>query len=613
MHDNRHALLGVCRPPRFRRAMDRQTSTRLSGRARVGSVAAVVASCVALVLGLAAAGGPALASATRSGPRSNPTTTTSTTSAPARQGTGASSSTTSTTTTQPTHSTTTTTTSAPGPSGPGSGPNLLTGKAATFSGTTGGWEGINSALSWASTPASTANGSLQMTGKATSWVSAWSPFPPSGSAPAAKPAQKFTGDLSVCLTGAPEPMAVGIAFLNASNAEVGAVFGQSVTPAASSWTSLPEVAAVAPASTTSVIVGVVAFASSVGQAFYIESPVLEALGAGLPAVVGPLHTAGNQIIQANGSPVTLQGVVLQGLEDEAYLNDPGVTQDAVVQAKVWGANFVRVPLGEQFWLSSNCDYVSSYQSAVDQVVNWITSMGMVALLDLHTNTVDGCEGGTENNMADEAQSPTFWSEVAQRYGNPASVQYNPLVAFDLYNEPHDVSNSVWLNGGQTTDTYAPYQTYQAAGMQQLYDSVRGANAQNLVFVSGTNWANDPPAQLVNGTNIVYAAHYYTCPNSAPPACSNANPYDPSQDLNLWLPLSQTQPVMVTEFGWPSDHDGTYTGNVIAYARAHGWGWSAFAWQQVHDYGGFTFETFLSNGTAEPEPSGVPVLLGLSSG
>ena len=218
-------------------------------------------------------------------------------------------------------------------------------------------------------------------------------------------------------------------------------------------------------------------------------------------------------MQANGQPVTLRGLVMPGLEQKGTLAGTGVSEQAVIEAKDWGANFVRVPLGEQFWLSSNCNYVPSYVSTVDQVVQWITSLGMVALLDLHTNTVGGCQAGTEHNMADEAQAPTFWSEVAQRYGNPASAEYSPLVAFDLYNEPHNVSDAVWLNGGKTTDSVGG-QTYQAAGMQQLYNSVHAAGSENLVFISGLNWASTPPSTLVKGSNIVYAVHYYTCPNDA---------------------------------------------------------------------------------------------------
>ena len=353
------------------------------------------------------------------------------------------------------------------------GPNLLTGNQATFSGTTGGWVGSNAVL----TPG-LIGPALQVTASALSWVSAWSALPPSGTPTPATPGTKYTGDANVEVNLPSPSIGDGLVFFNSAGTMLTAVWGQAVIPTSSTWTTLPQVAATAPSSTAYVAFGVISWTALMGQDFLLQSPALRAITAPAvaPSVVGPLHTSGNQIIQANGQPVTLRGVVMPGLEQSGTLAGTGVSKQAVVEAKAWGANFVRVPLGEQFWLSSNCNYVPSYISTVDQVVKWITSLGMVALLDLHTNTVDGCEAGGPHNMADEAQAPTFWSEVASRYGDPTSPEYNPLVAFDLYNEPHNISDAVWLNGGETTDSYGR-QTYEAAGMQQLYNAVRGGRVQ----------------------------------------------------------------------------------------------------------------------------------------
>ncbi|MGH9030237.1 MAG: glycoside hydrolase family 5 protein [Acidimicrobiales bacterium] len=300
--------------------------------------------------------------------------------------------------------------------------------------------------------------------------------------------------------------------------------------------------------------------------------------------------------------------MLDGLESDP--TSPFVTQQAVIEAKAWGADIVRVPLGEQFWMQSGCDYSPGYAATVDKVVNWITSLGMVALLDLHYNTVgggslaglvEGCQPGSQHNMADAAESPQFWSQVAARYRG------NPLVAFDLYNEPHNISDAVWLDGGTTTDTAYPYATYQAAGMQQLYDAVRATGAQNLVFVSGNNWANTLPSTLLEGTNIVYAAHVYTCPTSPPPSCANSDPYDPSQILDDWIAASASVPVAVTEFGWPSPYNCAYNSDVISFAEQHGWSWIAFAWEDGNG-DAWALASWYPNGTAEPNPSGAPVLL-----
>jgi aryl-phospho-beta-D-glucosidase BglC (GH1 family) len=490
------------------------------------------------------------------------------------------------------------------------GPNLLTGNQATFSGTTGGWVGSNAVL----TPG-LIGPALQVTASALSWVSAWSALPPSGTPTPATPGTKYTGDANVEVNLPSPSIGDGLVFFNSAGTMLTAVWGQAVIPTSSTWTTLPQVAATAPSSTAYVAFGVISWTALMGQDFLLQSPALRAITAPAvtPSVVGPLHTSGNQIIQAKGQPVTLRGVVMPGLEQSGTLAGTGVSKQAVVEAKAWGANFVRVPLGEQFWLSSNCNYVPSYISTVDQVVKWITSLGMVALLDLHTNTVDGCEAGGPHNMADEAQAPTFWSEVAARYGDPTSPEYNPLVAFDLYNEPHNISDAVWLNGGETTDSYGR-QTYEAAGMQQLYNAVRAAGSKNLVFLSGTNWANTPPSSLVKGDNIVYAVHYYTCESDLPPACTSPDPYDPAQDLSKWVSLSATQPIVVTEFGWPSQGSGTYDLNVIEYAASHGWGWSAFAWEdrQYPTQWDLTL-SWLGDGTAEPSASGTPVFLALSQG
>lgn len=493
-------------------------------------------------------------------------------------------------------------------------PNLLTAGQTAFDGTTGGWVGSNATLSSVRPPGA-ASWALKVTASATSSVSAWSALQHSGTPTPVTPGRKYVGDATVDVTSPSPSIGDALVFFDAAGTVLNAVWGQAATPTPSSWTTLPEVVAMAPSRAASMALGVIAWRAKVGQNFLATSPVLTLVTtpATAPAVVGPLHTSGNRIVQANGQAITLRGLVMPGLEQRGTAAGTGVSQQAVIEAKDWGSNFVRVPLGEQFWLSSNCDDVSSYQATVDQVVHWITSLGMVALLDLHTNTVGGCTAGAQHNMADEAQAPAFWSSVAARYGNPGSPEYNPLVAFDLYNEPHNISDAVWLNGGKTLEIPGGV-LYQAAGMQQLYNVVRAAGSANLVFISGNNWANTPPSTLVKGANIVYAVHYYTCPANTLSGCTNPNPYDPAPDLNLWVSLAATQPVVVTEFGWPTQQNGTYNANVINYALAHGWGWSAFAWEDRQYPTGWDLNaSWLADGTAEPSPSGMPVLLSLAGG
>ncbi len=101
-------------------------------------------------------------------------------------------------------------------------------------------------------------------------------------------------------------------------------------------------------------------------------------------------------------------------------------------------------------------------------------------------------------MAD-TNSITFWSQVASIYKNDGRV------LFELYNEPHDIPWTVWKSGGMTSGGWI------AAGMQQLYDAVRAAGADNLAVIGGLNFAYDlsgVPANRISGYNILYVTNPY---------------------------------------------------------------------------------------------------------
>ncbi len=411
--------------------------------------------------------------------------------------------------------------------------NLLTRDQSTFTKSTGGWIGVEAKLSWIPDAGNGVKGALGVsaTGSSTAWAVSGSKA--DGGLTAAKPGHVYAASAGVKALSNKLKIQPVIAFYDSQGIGITAVFGSITSANTGSWIDAAPQAAVAPSNSAFVALAMTVIDPRPGAELYLDDAWIKETSYRAPAVAGPLHTSGNRVLDAKGNPTVLRGVVLEGLETELPTYSD-VTQQAVEQAKAWGANFVRLPLGEQYWLTSNCDYLPGYESAVDQAVQWITSLGMVALLDLHTNTVDGCEPGNTHNMADEAQAPEFWSQVASHF------ESNRLVAFDLYNEPHDISQSTWLNGGTTTDVYVPRQAYKTAGMQQLYDAVRATGATNLVFISGDDWANSPPTQLVNGANIVYAAHYYTCVGNDPSSCTNPNPYNPIPGLSPWVELSKTR-------------------------------------------------------------------------
>jgi len=400
--------------------------------------------------------------------------------------------------------------------------------------------------------------------------------------------------------GATGRLVVGFeAFTDANRKVISMTWGLGVDDAPGKWTPVTPVTGIAPPGTSYVTCGVVVGQVAAHEAHQLQVPSITGTRVIPAPIEGPLRTAGNRIVQANGRIVTLRGVNRSGSE----LSPPNFPTDFEIgQARAWGANLIRVLLSEPLWLDTCAGTYdgSAYQRAVDAEVRSITSRRMVALLDLHFSVAGPCGRPNQQAMADERYAPAFWREVAARY------QANPLVAFDLYNEPHDLSDRVWLDGGLVTDIYPPYPTFLAAGMQQLYEVVRATGARNLVFVSGTDWADRPASTPVSGYNIVNAAHVYTCQGRP---CTAVRPFDPSPTFDKWVMAGQARPVVVTETGFPDSAAGyRWFANLVASAEGRGWGWCVFAWDGSTS-GEFDLLASLSP-VYEPSPAGMPVLAGL---
>jgi len=273
---------------------------------------------------------------------------------------------------------------------------------------------------------------------------------------------------------------------------------------------------------------------------------------------------GNKINDPTGASVTIRGIDRPSFEWVATGEQASLADYTLM--KNWGANVVRISTNQDFWLAS-----SSYATTIDQQIAWVTQLGMGVILDLHWNN------GAQQNMADR-NSITFWSQVATRYKG------NAWVMFELYNEPHDVTWSQWLNGDATY-----------AGMQQMYDAVRAAGSNNLVIVCGLNWAFDlsgvSSGYKLTGSNIAYATHPYDYPGKQmadwPAAFGN---------------LAATYPVIMTEFGQYCATN-TYVQDLLTYAESLGIHWTAWAWY----VSGCAFPSIIADWTGTPS-SGVGVIV-----
>lgn len=265
---------------------------------------------------------------------------------------------------------------------------------------------------------------------------------------------------------------------------------------------------------------------------------------------------GNKINDPNGKQVLLRGVDRPSLE-WSQTGEQLSLSDYTLMAG-WGSNVVRLATNQDFWLAS-----TAYAQTIDQQITWITQVGMGVILDLHWNN------GGQQMMADR-NSITFWTQVATRYKD------NAWVIFELYNEPHDVTWTQWLNGDS-----------QWAGMQEMYDAVRAAGANNMVLVGGLNWAFDLSGVgngfAVQGTNIAYATHPYDYAGKQTADWPAAFGY-----------LVPTSPVVMTEFGQYCNAD-TYVSDLLAYAQQNQIHWSAWAWY----VNGCSFPSIIADWTGTP--------------
>jgi endoglucanase len=280
-----------------------------------------------------------------------------------------------------------------------------------------------------------------------------------------------------------------------------------------------------------------------------------------------VQVRGNTLVDGTGNPLRLLGVDRSGSEyacAQGWGIFDGPSDAASISAMAsWHINAVRVPLNEDCWLAINgvkpAFAGSNYSSAIENYVAELNSAGIVAILDLHWSAPGTTLALGQQVMADADHSPAFWSSVASAFKS------NPAVVFDLYNEPHDISWSCWLNGCVTSAGW------QAAGMQSLVDAVRSTGATQPIMVGGLGWAGDLSGWLANRPSDPYnqlaaSAHLYNFSG-----CSSSSCWD-----QVIAPLASVVPVVTGELG-ENDCASSFVSSYMSWADAHGVSYLGWAW------------------------------------
>ena len=323
---------------------------------------------------------------------------------------------------------------------------------------------------------------------------------------------------------------------------------------------------------------------------------------GLPAL--PLSTDGNEIVDARGNEVVLQGVNWFGFETANHAPHGLWSRDykdMLRQIKQQGFNTIRMPFSLEALESattSGIDYASGRnaalkgktpQQAMDVIIDEAGRQGLMVILDNHSQSDDGFmydlwfgQGGyTENDWVQA------WSRLAERYEDSPHV-----IAADLKNEPH--GSATWGTGGATDWRRAA----ERAG-----NIVLGQNPDLLILVEGIEqpvaggrldrhwWGGNlegvrrNPVRLNVADKLVYSPHEYGPGVFAQPWFSDPNMADILEsrwDAGFgYIHDNDIAPLLVGEFGAKNVGTDTTEGRWIRqfadYLGRKGISWTFWSW------------------------------------
>ncbi|THV36357.1 cellulase family glycosylhydrolase [Glycomyces buryatensis] len=279
-----------------------------------------------------------------------------------------------------------------------------------------------------------------------------------------------------------------------------------------------------------------------------------------------LQVEGNQLVNEAGETVILNGFNRTGTEwpcihGWGFIDGP--SDDAAIDLMAsWEPNTIRVPMNQQCWLGYGETVPEwtgeNYRAFIEDWVTRLTDAGIYVVLDLHWSSPGTEPAEGQQKMADADNSPDFWASVAERFKD------NPAVLYDLYNEPHDISDECWRDGC-TVDGW------EAAGMQDLIDAVRSTGATQPVIVTCNGWGNGCGGYLDYRPtdpegNLVASVHVYEETGCNLQECWDADV----------APIAAEVPTFFGEFGDAGcNHD--WSDLLIDWADSHDIGWTAWSW------------------------------------
>lgn len=318
--------------------------------------------------------------------------------------------------------------------------------------------------------------------------------------------------------------------------------------------------------------------------------------------LGLIYAQGAIVVDSSGHPVMLRGaevdspfIYIKGWDQGKRPTDLPIQQIFTTMARDWKMNLTRIPISPWIYTQDT----ATYMNQLDQYVQTANAAGLYVMLAMHDDGKAGSPYGNNATLPKKEDLP-FWKAIATHYKN------NPMVMFDVYNEPKAPDWQTWLHGGGSVGGA------QVVGFQDLVDAIRSVGAKQLVVVEpgsagGAGAAVDPNAtaeeggwsrignNTINDSNIMYSLHAY-----------QGIKFSAQQQDAKWGPILNHHPIFYGEWALlpnvagnaglahcagiqPGQADGIVRG-FLDYMTSRNASWSAWEFAPhylVQDYSSFT--------------------------
>src|SRR5437763_13218670 len=228
------------------------------------------------------------------------------------------------------------------------------------------------------------------------------------------------------------------------------------------------------------------------------TPTAPASATGMP------RAHGTQLVDAAGYPFVLRGAQIESPFNYIKRWDSGEDPSLLLNSKTfnamhdWHMDAMRLPLSNWIYAKDSANYMNK----LDQVVQQANAAGLFIVFDLHDDDKAGSPYG-KNATYPKVEDLNFWKAIATHYKD------NPMVMFDVFNEPKIPNWDAWLHGVSGT---------KELGFQDLVNGIRSVGAKQAIVVEpgssgggaaeGGGWTSFPADHAINDPNIMYSEHVY---------------------------------------------------------------------------------------------------------